>query len=74
MDNSSARVLKADNVTFEGQVQLDVKNKINQRPKAAAPMASAQARITEKCAEYVVIEASCTCGRKMLIKCVYENN
>ena len=74
MNNNAARVLKADKVTFEGQVQLDVKNKLNQPPKTASSPASAQVRIVEKCAEYVVIETVCPCGKKMLVKCVYENN
>lgn len=74
MDNGSARVLKADNVTFEGQVQLDVKNKNSRQQKAGSAPVTARVNVVEKCAEYVIIEMACTCGKKIHVKCVYENN
>ena len=75
MENSTTNVLKAEEVTFEGQVQLDAKSNVQNRGRKP-PVASAlpEAKIVESNTEYVIVETVCSCGRKILVKCTYQNN
>jgi hypothetical protein len=72
MDTNTAQVLKADKVSFEGQVHLDL-DKYKQSRKDIPPSQPTQPRILEDTPEYVVIEITCSCGQKVLLKCTYKN-
>ncbi len=74
MGKVAGQVLKAGNVTMEGQFRLD----LDQQPRPAAASgpspttavaAAPQARVIETCPEYAVIEVVCACGQKTLVKC-----
>ena len=75
MEKVAGQVLKANNVTMEGQFRLDLDQPCPaaaSRPSPTAAAASApQARVVETCPEYAVIEVACACGQKTLVKCSF---
>jgi len=74
MNEKTAQILKADKVTFEGNIQLDANKPALSRSGKSGPSCPPQPRIVEDTGEYVVIEAACSCGRKMLLKCTYKSS
>lgn len=76
MEETAGRILKGDNVKFEGQLHLDacqvpagVKQGLsgNKNVSSAVP----QARIVEEQDEFAVIEIICSCGTKTSVRCEY---
>jgi hypothetical protein len=74
MEKAAGRILKSNNVKLEGQFRLDagpgVKCPSNERNAALAP---AQVRIVENQPEFAVVEVTCCCGAKTLIRCEYPD-
>ncbi len=74
MEKAAGRVLKSNNVKLEGRFRLDagpgVKCPVNERNAA---LASSQVRIVENLPEFAVIEVTCSCGVKTLIRCEYSD-
>lgn len=74
MIRTSGRILKSENVELEGQYHLDVapadftKAAPQQTEAVSVPM---QARILENHPDYVVIEVTCSCGTRTVLKCEY---
>ena len=70
----TSRILKADDVTFEGQFQLDVTNTGPTVPKGKN-MASIvpSANIIESNSDFAVIEITCSCGRITRLRCEYAS-
>ena len=79
MGHAAGQVLKANKVTMEGQYRLDLggSTAVATPPAPAAavatpqPAAGPQVRVVEKCPDYAVLEVTCGCGEKSLIKCTY---
>lgn len=76
MENSQ-NLLKADDVTFSGQLHIPLPTGPGQLKEklsaGAAPSAKLHAHIIEEAAEYALIEVTCSCGRKTLLKCEYTS-
>ncbi|MHC4552277.1 MAG: hypothetical protein ACYSUT_05865 [Planctomycetota bacterium] len=80
MEQAAGQVLKANNVTMQGQYRLDLG--AGSAPVATAPIPTAaaaaprpaggpQVRVVENCPDYAVLEVTCGCGEKSLVKCAY---
>lgn len=75
MGKTISQILKADEVAFEGQFQLDVSKGGSNTPKGGAPAVVAPgARIIESNSEFAVIEITCSCGRTARLRCEYAPN
>ena len=75
MGKTISQILKADEVAFEGQFQLDASKGGSNAPKDGAPAVVAPgARIIESNSEFAVIEITCSCGRTTRLRCEYAPN
>jgi len=72
MIKTVGRIIKSKDVKLEGRFLLDAANlgSDSPRPQAAA-LAAPQVRVLENHPQYAVIEVTCSCGRKMSLKCNY---
>lgn len=73
MAETLGRILKSDDVELEGRYLLDVapESTGGEPQLKSAPVAAVQARILENHPEYAIIEVTCSCGRKVCLKCKY---
>lgn len=76
MPKASGQILKGDEVKLEGQFRLDVAQAQyptgGTRQKCQA-MAAPQVRIVENHPQFALIETTCSCGTKTLVKCEYAD-
>jgi len=74
MTRTSGRILKSEHVQLEGQYRLDVSqagfSKAGVLPAGGEAVAK-QARIIENHPQYAIIEVTCSCGGKTLLRCEY---
>jgi hypothetical protein len=72
MVKTTGRILKSDDVELEGQFHLDIvqAGSHGSKPQAAA-LSAPQVRVLENHPQYAVIEVTCSCGRKISLKCDY---
>jgi len=75
MVGTAGKVLKSSEVEVEGKVSLDLggivtlgQNASHQTPVPGAP---AKVRVLENQKDYAVMEVTCSCGRKTVIRCDY---
>lgn len=69
---TSGRILKSDDVKFEGQYHLDVAQAVSSLPQhTGTTLAAPQVRILENHPEYAVIEVTCSCGTRTCLRCEY---
>ena len=71
MQTAGRRILKSDDVRFEGRLLLDV---CGTRPRVAKPAVSAAeptVRVVESHADFAVVEITCSCGTKVQLRCEY---
>jgi hypothetical protein len=76
MPKASGHILKGDEVKLEGQFRLDVAQAQSPTggPKQKCPaLAAPQVRIVENHPEFALIETTCSCGKKTLVKCEYAD-
>lgn len=72
MIKTAGRIIKSDNVKLEGQFHLDPANVGSDLPGPhSAAVSEPQVRVMENNPQYAVIEVTCSCGRKMSLKCEY---
>jgi len=78
MSKTTPNVLRANQVQFQGPLQLGLDATARPEPEAEpAPIqaqpeqAEAQARITENHPEYALVELTCTCGKTTYVRCDY---
>jgi hypothetical protein len=72
MIKTAGRILKSNDVKLEGRFHLEVTNAGSSVPKQqVAASAEPQVRVLENHPQYAVIEVTCSCGRKMSLKCEY---
>jgi hypothetical protein len=72
MKKTASRILKADDVVFEGQFRLDVTKNEPSMPQGKTMAAMPpSANIIESNSEFAVIEITCSCGRKTRLRCEY---
>ena len=72
MPRPAGRILKANDIKLEGQFRLNVgqPGQNTQRDKSAV-LSTSQVRIAENHPEFAVIEVTCCCGSKTLLRCDY---
>ncbi|UCC99975.1 MAG: hypothetical protein JSW66_08850 [Phycisphaerales bacterium] len=74
MIKTSGRILKSKDVELEGQYRLDAAPakgpETGPLPTQTTPV-SKQARILENHPEYAVVEVTCSCGARMVLRCEY---
>jgi hypothetical protein len=73
MAETLGRILKSDDVELEGRYLLNVapESAAGEPQLTSAPVAAIQVHILENHPEYAVIEVTCSCGRKVCLKCKY---
>jgi hypothetical protein len=72
MMRTAGRILKSNDVKLEGQFHLDAANIGLDLPKQEiAGSSEPKASILENHPEYAVIEVTCSCGKRMSLKCEY---
>lgn len=74
MIRTAGRILKSEDVKLEGQYRLDAPQGgiagASIKPPAASSV-PAKACVLESHADHVLIEITCSCGTKMVLKCDY---
>ena len=77
MTRTSGRILKGQDVELQGQYRLEAgqvtPSKAGPSP-AQANSAPKQARILENHPDHVVLEVTCSCGAKMVLRCKYAGD
>jgi hypothetical protein len=76
MVGAAGKVLKSSEVEVEGKFSLDLgsivpppgQNAGHQTPSAGAP---AKVRVLENQKDFAIMEVTCSCGRKTVIRCDY---
>ncbi len=79
MENTTGQILKNTDVELNGHIHIDIaKNtpsQIRQQPNQAnAPVTKPKAIVVENSPDSVVIEFTCSCGRKTYLQCEIANN
>jgi hypothetical protein len=70
----ASRILKSDDVEVEGRLHLDLGAAGPSTPNGRnAAVGITKVRILENQNEYAVMEVTCSCGRKTVIRCDYNN-
>ncbi len=69
MMKTSGRILKRQDVELQGQYRLDV-GRAGCSPSETGSVPK-QARILENHPQYAVIEVTCSCGARMILRCEY---
>jgi hypothetical protein len=71
MANPAGRIIKRCDVKVEGNVCLDVTQMKKGPSQANSQVVPQAARLIESKPEFAVIEVTCSCGTKMLVRCQY---
>ncbi|MGA2094485.1 MAG: hypothetical protein ABSH16_13960 [Sedimentisphaerales bacterium] len=75
MVSTAGRVLKSSEVEVEGKFSLDLAGIVPPGPNGKHPAqtsgAPAKVRVLENQKEFAVMEVTCSCGRKTIIRCDY---
>jgi hypothetical protein len=75
MVGTTGKVLKSSEVEVEGKFSLDLAGIVSPGPNAKqqmqAPGAPAKVRVLENQKDFAVMEVTCSCGRKTIIRCDY---
>jgi hypothetical protein len=68
------RVLKSGEVEIDGRCNLDIGRSVSpvQAGKSNAG-AAAKAKILDNNNEYTLIELTCSCGQKTIVRCEYDD-
>jgi len=74
MEKTTGHILKAGDVKLEGQLHLDLRNTRTDAPKEqGAALSAPEVRIIESHPEFTILEATCSCGNKIYLKCEYAD-
>jgi hypothetical protein len=72
MGKTTGHILKAGDVKLEGQLHLDLWNaQTGTSKEKGAALSAPQARVIENQQEFAILEITCSCGRKICLKCEY---
>ena len=77
MVKTSGRILKSEDVVFDGQYHLGmgrVQIGRDESPGKKPASGPAQVRILENHPNYAVLEITCMCGEKICVRCEYANS
>ncbi|MHC4475160.1 MAG: hypothetical protein ACYTEL_05930 [Planctomycetota bacterium] len=73
MVKALGRILKDSEVKVEGKVCLDAVRPAPGPPPDESPAAVPTVRLVENDAEFAVIEVTCSCGSKTIVRCEYSS-
>jgi hypothetical protein len=76
MEKTTSHIIKGDQVQLEGAFQLDTTLLAPQSAKKVPMQKSAmpvQAIVIEQNNEFTIVEVTCSCGKKIPLKCIYAN-
>jgi len=74
MIQATSRILKSSDVEVEGRFHLDLGAPVPSAQNSRnAAVGAAKVRILENQNEYAVMEVTCPCGRKTIIRCDYSD-
>lgn len=66
------RILKSDEVEIDGRCHLEIGHAVSQAQHTRSNnIVAAKAKILDNTNEYALIELTCACGRKTLVRCDY---
>jgi tRNA-dihydrouridine synthase len=66
------RVLKSSEVEIDGKCNLDIGHSVSPvQPGKSNAGTAAKAKILDNNNEYTLIELTCSCGKKTLVRCEY---
>ncbi|MHC4264649.1 MAG: hypothetical protein ACYSUK_01805 [Planctomycetota bacterium] len=74
MEKAASHIIKGDQVQFDGAFQLNSAAPARQpvrKTSAPTPSMPAQAVIVEQNNEFAIVEVTCSCGKKIPVKCMY---
>lgn len=75
MQKAAGRILRSEQVTLEGSLQLDMRHvQPNLSKGMSAPSVTSRVRMVENKPEFAVIEIICSCGRRTYLRCEYTDN
>lgn len=69
--SQTQRIIKADNVKLDGQVSLELNSSAGNGRAKAACKGESGAIIIEKNSQYMVVEITCSCGKKTNLRCEF---
>jgi hypothetical protein len=69
MEQVAQRVIKADDVNLNGQVSLGLNAAAAPKGSPPTDRTGAGAFIVEKNSQFMVVEITCSCGKKTYLKC-----
>ena len=70
MQKPFEHIIKAENVSIDGHFRIESGRPTLQPKSSNVP---AQVRIVENTNDFAVVEITCSCGTKTLLKCQYPN-
>jgi predicted RNA-binding Zn-ribbon protein involved in translation (DUF1610 family) len=74
MIQATSRILKSSDVEVEGRFHLDLSHPVSSAQNSRnAAVGTSKVRILENQNEYAVMEVTCPCGRKTIIRCDYSD-
>jgi hypothetical protein len=73
MVQTTSRILKSGDVEVEGRFQLDLVAPLPSAKSSNTAVGTSKVRILENQNEYAVMEVTCPCGRKTIIRCDYSD-
>jgi hypothetical protein len=75
MVGTAGKVLKSSEVEVEGKFSLDLAGIVspgpNSKQQMQSPSTPAKVRVLENQKDFAVMEVTCSCGRKTIIRCDY---
>jgi hypothetical protein len=76
MEKAASHIIKGDLVQLDGAFQLNSAPSLPQSVRNAhtpKPSTPAQAVVVEQNNEFAIVEVTCSCGKKIPVKCMYTN-
>lgn len=75
MTQTTGKILKSDQVNFEGSYQLGLSQANHSTPENMNTIVkSPQVKILENNKGYVVIQVTCTCGKQIILRGEYNES
>lgn len=77
MQGTTGRILRSQDVKFEGQLQLELDQRktadnINHNPPKTN-MVSPEVTIVENNTDFTILRINCACGQQAFIRCEHKN-
>ena len=74
MVQTATRILKSEDVEMEGRFHLDLGHSApSSQNSRNSPLGTTKVNLLENHNDFALIELTCSCGRKTVIRCEYGN-